>query len=146
MELLNAIEQNTPVFVDTSAWIALLITRDELHAQATDVMQNLREKNAELVTSESVLTEFANALSLIKNRQKAVSFIDVLRSLPNIEIIYSNAELFNKSLKLYRERPDKAWSLTDCASFVIMDETRIKYAFTSDKHFEQAGFTKLLET
>lgn len=146
MELVNAIEQNTSVFVDTAAWIALLITRDELHAQATDVMQNLREKNAKLVTSESVLTEFANALSPIKNRQKAVSFIDVLRSLPNIEIIYSNSELFDKSLKLYRERPDKVWSLTDCASFVIMNETRIKYAFTSDKHFEQAGFTKLLET
>ncbi|MEO6590485.1 MAG: PIN domain-containing protein [Pyrinomonadaceae bacterium] len=146
MELLNAIEQNTSVFVDTAAWIALLITRDELHAQATGVMQKLRGKNAKLVTSESVLSEFANALSPVKNRQKAVSFIDVLRSLANIEIIYSNSELFDKSLKLYRERFDKEWSLTGCASFVIMNETQIKYAFTSDKHFEQAGFTKLLET
>lgn len=145
MELLNAIEQNTSVFVDTAAWIALLINRDELHLQATDVMQKLRQKNAKLTTSESILTEFANALSPIKHRQKAVSFIDALRSLSNIEIVYSDAEIFNKSLQLYRERPDKEWSLTDCTSFILMNDLQIKYAFTSDKHFEQAGFIKLLE-
>jgi hypothetical protein len=37
-------------------------------------------------------------------------------------------------------RPDKEWSLTDCISFVAMNERNITDALTSDHHFEQAGF------
>jgi predicted nucleic acid-binding protein len=42
-------------------------------------------------------------------------------------------------------RPDKDWSLTDCTSFVVMENENIKEALTADRHFEQAGFTALLK-
>jgi predicted nucleic acid-binding protein len=45
---------------------------------------------------------------------------------------------------LYASRSDKEWSLTDCISIVIMQREKIEQAFTSDHHFAQAGFTKLL--
>ncbi len=45
---------------------------------------------------------------------------------------------------LYSQRPDKDWGLTDCISFAVMTQEGITQAFTSDRHFEQAGFTKLL--
>lgn len=45
---------------------------------------------------------------------------------------------------LRRHRLDKGWGLTDCTSFVVMEQEQITEAFTSDQHFEQAGFTKLL--
>jgi len=45
----------------------------------------------------------------------------------------------------YQERMDKEWGLTDCISFVVMKERKITEAFTSDRHFEQAGFTNLLQ-
>ncbi|MCU0535569.1 MAG: hypothetical protein MUD14_16890 [Hydrococcus sp. Prado102] len=45
---------------------------------------------------------------------------------------------------LYKQRPDKGWSLTDCISFVVMEQLKIKQAFTCDRHFEQAGFINLL--
>jgi len=45
---------------------------------------------------------------------------------------------------LYQQRPDKEWGLTDCISFVVMQEQGISEAFTSDHHFTQAGFTILL--
>jgi len=91
------------------------------------------------------LFELANALSAIEFRARAVSFIDTLRGLASVEIVPTNAELYEKALHLYRERPDKEWGLTDCASFVVMKERGINLAFTSDKHFKQAGFIKLLE-
>ena len=49
-----------------------------------------------------------------------------------------------RALKLYAERADKAWGLVDCASFIVMSEQRISEAFTTDRHFEQAGFRCLL--
>jgi predicted nucleic acid-binding protein len=42
-------------------------------------------------------------------------------------------------------RPDKAWSLVDCSSFAIMQQQNISHALTSDHHFEQAGFIRLLK-
>ena len=92
-----------------------------------------------------VLVELANALSAVELRARAVVLIDELQTLPNVEIVWSSVGLFEKAWSLYRERPDKEWSLTDCASFVVMRERGINLAFTSDKHFEQAGFVRLLE-
>jgi predicted nucleic acid-binding protein len=53
--------------------------------------------------------------------------------------------VYDAGIELYRSRPDKDWSLTDCISFVVMSERRITTALTGDHHFEQAGFTALLK-
>jgi predicted nucleic acid-binding protein len=45
---------------------------------------------------------------------------------------------------IYRNRSDKSWSFTDCASFVVMQEQRLDSALTTDSHFSQAGFRALL--
>jgi predicted nucleic acid-binding protein len=47
--------------------------------------------------------------------------------------------------RIFSTRPDKEWSLTDCISFVVMNERGITDAFTNDHHFEQAGFQILLK-
>lgn len=63
---------------------------------------------------------------------------------PNVEVIPQTSELFHQALSLYRQRPDQAWSLTDCASFCLMQQRNILEALAHDKHFEQAGFIALL--
>jgi hypothetical protein len=45
---------------------------------------------------------------------------------------------------LYKTRPDKGYSLTDCSSMLLMRERRLSEALTTDRHFEQEGFTALL--
>lgn len=139
------IKPREKVFVDTAAFIGILIDKDENHQSAIESMRDLRAKKARLLTTEAVLFELAGALSAVEFRARAISFIDTLRSLSSFEIFPTNGELFENALRLYRERPDKEWSLTDCASFVVMKERGINTAFTSDKHFEQAGFVRLLE-
>ena len=47
---------------------------------------------------------------------------------------------------LYRTHSDKEWTLTDCVSFALMRQLKIKEALTADEHFRQAGFTPLLLT
>lgn len=133
------------IFVDTSALIALVMRKDEHHAAALEIMSALDEGKNSLVTTEFVLVELANALSKKNLRYKALTIIDTWASLSTFTVIWSSAELFDSTLKLYREMHDKDWSLTDCASFVVMKDRDISLAFTSDKHFEQAGFVRLLE-
>jgi predicted nucleic acid-binding protein len=55
-------------------------------------------------------------------------------------IVGPEPETFTQGIELYRNRPDKNWSLTDCISFVVMKREGITEALTGDRHFEQAGF------
>jgi len=130
--------------VDTAAWIALVNTRDELHHRAKQTMSELHRSNVALVTTEFVLLEVANAFCASAWRGQAIKLIDGLRSVPNLRIIEADSSLLAEGWQLYCSRLDKEWSLTDCISLVVMQKEQIKQAFTSDHHFEQAGFLKLL--
>jgi len=132
------------VFVDSAAWIARVNARDALHQPARRVLNELRKQGALLVTTEFVLLEVANTLSAPAFRAQAVALINELRLSPSLRLIPATTTLLAEGLELYRDRPDKEWSLTDCTSFVVMRQEAITQAFTSDHHFEQAGFVKLL--
>ncbi|MCI0495543.1 PIN domain-containing protein [candidate division KSB1 bacterium] len=132
---------NKILFIDTSYLLALVNTQDEYHERA----QNLAEQTSErLITTEAILTEFANSLTKPQWRQLAVETINDLREDPDVKIISVSSDLFSKGLKLYSERLDKEWSLTDCISFEVMKERKLSNALTTDHHFEQAGFRVLL--
>jgi predicted nucleic acid-binding protein len=129
------------LFIDTSYLLALVNTQDEYHEKAQDLADLITER---LITTEAVLIEFANSLTKPQWRQLAVGTINDLREDPDVKIIPVNSDFFSKGLKLYSERLDKEWSLTDCISFVVMKERKLSDALTADHHFEQAGFRVLL--
>lgn len=133
------------VFVDTSAWIALLNENDIWHEKAHKVRLELIKQNYHLVTSNFILLELADALCSVLARQNTIEFIRDLTLLKSIKIISLNDELFFDGITLYQSRHDKDWGLTDCISFVIMQREGITEAFTTDKHFEQAGFIRLIK-
>jgi predicted nucleic acid-binding protein len=132
------------VFVDTVAWLALLNASDALNAPAHQIMEQLRAQQARLTTTEFVLLEVADALCMPLVREQTIRFIEGLRRLPVLDIIPASENLVAAGWKLYCQRNDKAWGLTDCISFAVMQERNLTQAFTSDQHFTQAGFVKLL--
>lgn len=132
------------VFVDTAAWIALVNKRDTLHLPALQISKKLRQTQASLVTTEFILLELADGLCNLSTRPNIIKFIDGLYQLPKLKIVQLDPMLLQEGWKLYKQRPDKEWSLTDCISFVVMRQEKITQVFTSDHHFEQAGFIKLL--
>jgi uncharacterized protein len=134
----------TQVFADTSYWIALLNPRDELHAKAVAVSQRLA--STKIVTSEMVLVELLNSFSdggaLL--RSAVANAVEVLRRNRNVTVCPQTADQFEDALRRYEQAKDKSWSLTDCASFQIMEAERMKVALTHDHHFAQAGYETLL--
>jgi predicted nucleic acid-binding protein len=60
-------------------------------------------------------------------------------------LIEASSATFSDGLKLYDQRPDKQWTLTDCTSFEIMRNHGVTEALTADHHFEQAGFVALMK-
>jgi len=129
------------VFADAFYFVALLNRGDQHHAKVTAAARQLREN---LVTTEWVLIELADALAESKSRRLVSPFIRELSQDPNVQIIPVTSDLFQRGLRLYDERQDKGWTLTDCTSFVVMRDGNIADALTGDHHFEQAGFKALL--
>lgn len=93
--------------------------------------------------TEAILIEIGNALSNF-NRDAAYTFITQCYRLKNFRIVTVTTDLLSRALELYHSRQDKAWGLTDCISFVVMQDHNLTDALTADKHFQQAGFRPLL--
>jgi hypothetical protein len=128
-------------FADTFYFLALLNEDDEAHTHAAAFSQDLGSR---LVTTDWVLVEIADALAAPAQRPAFLALWNEVCDHPAIEVIPANRELLERGIDLYRRRPDKQWSLTDCISFVVMSERGLTEALTGDHHFEQAGFRALL--
>lgn len=132
------------VFVDTAAWLALINKDDHFHKQARAVRDRLVAAQASFITTDWVLLEVANSLSKRRFRKSAVRLVEAISRSPNIRVVRTDPYLWDRAWNLYKKSRDKDWSLTDCMSFVVMRDEGIRQAFTTDRHFEQAGFVKLL--
>lgn len=132
------------VFLDTSGLIALVNTDDQWNEQAELVWTALLKQNSRFLTSSWVLAELGDSLSSIKLRPLACQITDSVRASDRIEIVAYSDSLDQQGWHLYRSRQDKEWGITDCISFIIMQQKGLIDAFTSDHHFEQAGFNVLI--
>jgi predicted nucleic acid-binding protein len=133
----------TPCFADSFYFFALLNRHDEAHAAAVAYNARLRRP---LVTTAFVLIEVADGLADTTGRELFTALRKKLSTDRRATIVPPELDLFERGAALYESRLDKAWSLTDCTSFVVMRDRGITDALTADHHFEQAGFSALLKT
>ncbi len=130
------------VFADTFYYFALLSPNDATHQQAATITPTL---SGRIITTAWVVAELAATFSAPPRRTRCLALIDHLYADPQITVISPSPELFDAGLALYRSRPDKGWSLTDCISFIVMEREGLTEALTGDHHFQQAGFVALLK-
>jgi predicted nucleic acid-binding protein len=127
-----------PVFADTFYWIALTDSTDAAYERAQQITNDI-------VTTDEVLTEyltfFCAAPEYIR-REVAMAVDDILQN-PTVHVIPQSRASFLAGLKLYRDRPDKGYSLTDCISMETMRREGLTDVLTNDRHFEQEGFRAL---
>jgi predicted nucleic acid-binding protein len=136
------------LFADTSGWGNLVDPTQPFHTVAARIYRQSRQQKRTIVTtSYNILAELVALLTspLRISRKRIVSFIDGLRSSPFVKIVHINERMDNDAWQLLRSRQDKEWSLVDCASFVVMGQRGMTEALTTDNHFEQAGFVRLLK-
>jgi len=131
-------------FVDTLYFVALFNPRDQWHERAIAASKLIAD--TKLITTEDVLVELLNFFSEYgeKARLGAVSQAEGILSSSNIEVAPLSHEAFIAGLTLYKARPDKGYSLTDCISMQAMRERQISEILTHDDHFRQEGFKVLL--
>ena len=133
------------VYADSGYWIALQNPRDQWHRKAVEVTERLGDFR--IVTSAMVLVEYLNGVSRLgsHSRQLAVATVQRLyASRPFVTVVPQSDEQLQAAMNRYVSRLDQRWSVTDCASFLIMEELGITDALAYDRDFAQAGFRPLL--
>jgi uncharacterized protein len=133
------------VFADSSYWIALANPRDQWYATAKQVTKDLGPHR--LYTTEEVPTEFLNFFSAkgAAMRRMADELVQRISRNPNITVLPQTRDSFRRGLQLYRDREDKEYSLTDCISMEQMRTHNLTRVLTTDHHFEQESFERLLK-
>jgi predicted nucleic acid-binding protein len=129
------------MLLDTAGLLCLLHRAEPFNAEACRAYLAAKVR----LTHNLVLAEFV-ALAQARHlpRPAALAFVADLTANPDVEIVWVDEPLHQEAMALLSARPDKTYSLCDAVSFVLMRERSLDEALTTDHHFEQEGFRKLL--
>ena len=128
------------LFVDSGYLIALEASDDQNHQSALFFWQNLCRSLPPLLTTSYVFNEVVTFFNSRHKHEKAVEIGNTLIESSSMELIHVKDDLFYKAWEYFQKYRDKSFSMTDCVSFVIMKQHKIRKALTFDRHFRQAGF------
>jgi hypothetical protein len=128
------------VFVDTSGWYPLLFSASREHIEMAKLA---RVPDTRFVTSTYVLDELVALMLARGHHAIAARTGSYIRSAREVRLEHPDAAEEARAWRLFLDRPDKMYSLTDCLSFVIMRRLGIGEVIATDDHFRQEGFTVL---
>lgn len=132
------------VLVDTSGFYAMLVSRDDAHLEVTKLMRKARRLKWTFVCTDYVLDETATLLKARGLKHLLSGFFDSVLHSQVCRIERTDSERFLATTEFFLKHTDQGWSFTDCLSFLVMRELKVKASLTKDAHFREAGFEALL--
>jgi len=136
------------LWIDTSGWASLFIAKEPNHLLANQTLNQVLKQRQILKTSNYIVSELVALLHspLRQPRSRIFEIVDAIKTVPYVQIVHIDSATDQIAWELCKKRSDKPWSLVDCTSFIIMQRKSIQAALTTDHHFEQAGFIRLLKS
>lgn len=131
------------ILVDTWAWLALAVKRDQFHAAAKSQHQKFRKANRKYVTTDFILSEVVTRLYRTSSATSAQGYIRALMAKVDTGeylLVHVSPQQFHRAwiMRLkYHDKPDI--SFVDFSSMVVMQELGITDVFTGDDHFQQVN-------
>jgi len=135
------------LFVDTSGWASLFIHSQTYYPQAEQYFRLALQQKQKIYTTNYVIAELVALLNspLRISRFRVFEIVDAIKIVNYVEVVHIDEATDALAWTLCKSRRDKAWSLVDCSSFVVMQKLSIQEALTTDQHFDQASFVRLLK-
>ena len=128
------------LFVDTAGWMASADAADPEHEAARAARDHWLEAEGLLITSDYVIDETLTLLRLRVGLSAAEEWWHAIAGSRRVVRELIHEERAERARHIFFRHRDKDFSFTDCTSFALMRELRIREALTTDKHFRQAGF------
>jgi hypothetical protein len=132
------------IFIDTSGFYALLVRGDDRHHRAQGAMRKAAKKNQRFVTTDYVLDETATLLMVRHCSSVIPTLFESVSASQACRVVWMDSDRFEKTKGLFIKTIGGSWSFTDCFSFIVMRELRLREALSKDRHFRDSGFTPLL--
>jgi uncharacterized protein len=130
------------VLLDTSGLLCLHYQTEPFHTQA---LAAYKQANIRVIHNYIIAEYVALTHARRFPRPSVLSFVVDLLDNPDIETIWVDEALHRAAVDLLLERQDKGYSLCDSVSFIVMRQRSITEALSTDRHFEQEGFARLLQ-
>jgi len=125
------------VFVDTSAWYALIDAKDPYHSS---VLENLQCNQHNLLTSNYIVDETITLLRYRVGWKYAQQFGEQIFSGQLAQHVYLTESDERLAWDIFERYRDKMFSFTDCTSFALMKRLQLSTAITLDSDFKIFGF------
>ncbi len=127
------------IFVDTSAFYALLDRSDQWHSEALQGFERLAQERRSLFTSNLIIAETYILARYALGYGIAVRWLESL----DLNLVFQTDTDHEQVRTVLAQYEDKDFSYTDVASFVVMERLGVPTAFTFDAHFLQYGLEVL---
>ncbi len=137
------------LFIDTSAFIAIVNKGDRWHESANKLVEDIKEGRTKLrgiVTSDYVIDETLTKIRYSVGHKEAVEWGKSILASSLIQKVIVDDAVFNEAWELFQRYEDKKLSFTDCTSVVIMRNMGINTIFAFDEDFLKIGFNSALQT
>jgi predicted nucleic acid-binding protein len=131
------------IFVDTWAWIALALKRDQNHRRVKALNKSFRRARRRYVTTDFVLSELIAHLYRTLTPAQAQGFINSLFAALDAgtyQLVHVSPQQFRRAWQMrqqYHDKPDI--SFVDFTSMVVMQDLRVADIFTGDAHFQKVN-------
>lgn len=132
------------VLLDSAGLYALADHRDPVRAAALTCIRALIRAKRRLILTDYVVDEAATLAKARAGGYGALRLLEIVDSTAGFSIEWIGAARFAAAKAFFRKHADHGYSFTDCTSFVVMRELGLREAFTTDRHFVEAGFKVLL--
>ncbi len=127
-------------FVDTAGWMMLADASDPQHKASLAFRDKWLERGGIFVSTDFVLDETLTLIRMRIDIGAAERWWNQVEESTRLSWESIDATRIEKARRWFFRWRDKAFSFTDCTSFVVMKERKLRLALTSDRHFSQAGF------
>jgi predicted nucleic acid-binding protein len=128
------------LFVDTAGWMACADAADPAHEPARASRDAALEAGRLLLTTDYVVDETLTLIRMRLGIAAAEAWWTQIEGSSRLRYETIDALRAEKARSIFFRHRDKDYSFTDCTSFVVMRELRLKEALTTDRHFRQMGF------
>lgn len=133
------------IFIDSSGFFAMLASDDDCHRAAAKIVATAQKRKRGFVTTDYVLDETATLFKACRKPHLLATLFERLDQSQACRIEWTDPERFHEVRIFFLKHADQPWSFTDCLSFRVMTQFRLRDALTKDVHFQHAGFTALLK-
>jgi len=132
------------VFIDTSAFCALTVPKDQFNSTAKIIYKQIQDKKSYIYSSDYVLDEVYTLLKTRSNHAVSVRFMEEIQK-SHIVILRITEDIEEAAKTIFRQLSDKRLSFTDCTSFALINHFDIEAVFAFDEHFRYHSYSHSVE-